>query len=207
MAIFVIKNTRNQIIALLLISIFFVSMFVVTVVGSGHTQSKAVYNVNLVITTVPSENQSVGNQYIFFQSENGTLVSSAVITVPAATEIKITIINYDIGIDAPMVQTATNVSGVVGNSIQVFNSPTVSQRSIATGSGSAEYNSVPASRLSHTFSTNTGINIPILPHSTEIAYTYFQNTGTYSWGCLCECGQLSMDSPGWMVGQINVVLP
>ncbi len=207
MAIFVTKNTRNQMIALFLISVFFASMFVVSAVGSSKAQPRRLYNVDLVIATVPSENQSVGNQYIFFQSENGSLMSSAMITVPAATEIKITIINYDSGVDAPMVQSATNVTGVVGNDIQVFNGVSVPQTSLASSSGSVNYNSVPASKLSHTFSTSTGINIPILPNSTEIAYTYFQNTGTYSWGCLCQCGQFSMDSPGWMVGQINVVLP
>lgn len=201
-----IKDTRNQVIALFLISIFFASMFFMTTVGSGQNQSKVVYNVNLVIATVPSENQSVGSQYIFFQSENGTLTSSAVITVPAATEIKITIINYDGNVDAPMVQTAMNVTGVVGNNIQVFNGVSVSQSSLAAGTGSVKYSAVPAAKLSHTFSTSTGVNIPILPHSTEVAYTYFQNTGTYDWGCLCQCGQFSMDTPGWMVGQINVVI-
>lgn len=201
------NNTRTQIIALFLIAIFFASLFVLSVASSNQSQSRRIYSLNLVISTVPADNKSVGNQYIFFQSENGSLVSSAVITVPAATEIKITIINYDGDIDAPMVQSAINVSGVVGNDIRVFNSVSVPQASLSSGSGSAIYNYVPASRLSHTFSTSTGVNIPILPHSTEIAYTYFQNTGTYSWGCLCQCGQFSMDSPGWMTGQINVVLP
>lgn len=207
MAIFVTRNTRNQLIALFLISVFFASMFVLTTVGSGKAQPKLVYNVDLVITTTHSDNQSLGNQYIFFQSENGSLMSSAVITVPAATEIKITIINYDSGVDAPLVNTATNVTGVVGNRIQVFNSVPALQSSFTSGSASVSYNSVPASELSHTFSTSTGINIPILPNSTEIAYTYFQNTGTYSWGCLCQCGQFSMNTPGWMMGEINVVLP
>lgn len=200
-------NTRIQVIALFLIAVFFASMFAVTAASSNQNQSKLVYSLNLVIATVPATNQSVGNQYLFFQSENGSLVSSAMITVPAATEIKITIINYDSNIDSPMEVTATNVTGVVGNEIQVFRSVAVSQNSLASGTGSVKYSSIPASDLSHTFSTNTGVNIPILPHSTEIAYTYFQNTGTYTWGCLCQCGQFSMDSPGWMTGQINVVLP
>lgn len=201
------KDTKTHAIALILIAIFFVSMFAVASTGSNQQQSKLVYSLNLVISKVSSDNQSVGSQYIFLQSENGTLVSSAVITVPAATEIKITIINYDNGIDAPMVSSATNVSGVVGNEIQVFDSSSISQASLLNGTGSASYNSIPASDLSHTFSTDTGVNIPIIPNSTEVAYTYFQSTGTYSWGCLCQCGQFSMDSPGWMMGQINVVLP
>ncbi len=201
------KNTRNQAIALFLISIFFVSMFMVATVASSGTQPKVVYSVNLVIATAPSGNQTLGSQYVFFQEENGTLVSSALITVPAATEIKITIINYDSGIDAPSVQSATSVSGVVGNRIQVFNNDSIPQASLSLGTDSVQYASIPASELSHTFSTNTGVNIPILPNSTEIAYTYFQNTGVYDWGCLCQCGQFSMNSPGWMTGQIDVVLP
>lgn len=199
------RNTRNQVIALFLISVFFAGMLVMTTVGSSTAEPKVMYNVDLVIATVPSGNQSLGSQYIFFQSENGSLTSSAVITVPAATEIKITIINHDSGRDAPLVQAATIVTGVVGNSIHVFNN-SIPLTSLAAAT-SVSYNSVPASDLSHTFSTSTGVNIPILPNSTEVAYTYFQNTGTYDWGCLCQCGQFSMNSPGWMMGQINVVLP
>lgn len=202
-----LKNMKAQVIALFLISVFIVSIFFMSTSSSGLSQSKAIYNVNLVIASLPSDNQSIGNEFAFYQVENGTLTSSAVITVPAATEIKITIINYDSGIDAPMVQTATNVTGVVGNNIQVLSNVSLSNTYAVASTGSVTYTSVPATALSHTFSTSTGVNIPILPHSTEIAYTYFQNTGTYSWGCLCQCGQFSMDSPGWMMGQINVVVP
>lgn len=200
------KDTKRYAVALALIAIFFAGMISVVSVSANQPQSKLVYSLNLVISEVPSDNQSVGNQYVFFQSENGTLVSSAVITLPAATEIKITIINYDGNVDAPMVGSATTVTGVVGNQIQVFDSSSVTSGALSSGTGSTSYNSVPAVDLSHTFSTDTGLNIPIMPHSTEVAYTYFQNTGTYSWGCLCECGQLTMDSPGWMMGQINVVI-
>lgn len=201
------RNTRSFAVVLFIIAVFFVSVTFISAMAPGQNEVNATHSVTLVVENAHPLNGSGGSQFMFYQLVNGDLVSSSVITVPAATEIEITIINYDNGTSPPLVQSATNVSGVVGNSIHVYNSTSVSQADLASSSGFLDYSAVPAADLSHTFSTDTGINIPILPHSTETAHTYFQTTGTFSWACLCQCGMLSMETPGWMMGQIVVVPP
>lgn len=200
-------KTQPFAIALFIVAVFSLSMVFISAIGASQNDSHHTYDLTLVITTANTTGASSESQYLFYQLENNSLVSSSVITVPAATEIMITIINHDNGTSVPMIPSATGIEGVVGN--QVFISSTVGQAPVNPLSlpGSEVSGSVISANLSHTFSTSTGVNIPIVPHSTEVAYTYFENTGTFSWACMCQCGQFSMDTPGWMMGEIVVVPP
>lgn len=199
-------KTRSVAIALFIIAVFVIGLSLVPFNNANQSNSQSVYSLTLVVTTVHSDNESIACQYVFFVLENNTLTSSSVIKVPFAKKVRITIINYDNDTSPELVTSASNVSGVIGNKVIEFNSISVPQANITSGKGSNSFSMIPSADISHTFTTNTGLNIPIVPHSTEIAYTYFNSVGTYSWACMCQCGQLSMNSPGWMMGQL-VVLP
>lgn len=172
----------------------------------GGNQSQNVYSLTLVVTNVSSNNSTLSNMDVFFVLHDNQLVTSSVIKVPFGTLVRITIINHDNGLDPLLVPSDAAVSGVLNNQMQVYNSLSVSQSAIASGSGSQVYSKVATNDISHTFTVSSGLNIPILPHSTEVAYTYFNTQGTFSWACMCNCGPFSMSTPGWMIGQI-VVLP
>jgi hypothetical protein len=83
--------------------------------------------------------------------------------------------------------------------------------SMAMSPWGANVTSVPVATLAHTFTIpSLGINIPVVGGSTEIAYLYFNQPGTYTWLCLTPCGTGpgglagAMSTPGWMMGSIVV---
>ncbi len=202
---------NNKIIAIAMIVLvtasFITGFYSVLFTGSQNSQNNNAYDLTLVITNVSSPNKTLASQDAFFVLQNGSLTSSAVIRVPFGTLVRITIINHDNGIDSPLVHMASNVTGVRGNSMSVYSGISVSNSDLNTGTGSTSYSDVPAADISHTFTTSTGLNMPIMPHSTEVGYTYFNSAGTYTWGCMCECGPYSMNSPGWMMGAFIVLSP
>ncbi len=188
------------------ILVVFVSSITIFFTENAQQSPSGYYHLNLVIEKQSTGNNSTSGMYSFYVMENGTLESSSVIKVPVKQEVKITIINYDGGISHPFVPSADNVSGVVGGTILATSN--VSQQSLQSNAivKGNHVSEIPASNISHTFTTNTGLNIPIYPHSTEVAYTHFDTAGNYNWGCMCDCGNLSMDTPGSMMGQL-IVLP
>lgn len=193
---------------IVLVCASFVTGFYAQMFGaSSQNKESGAYDLTLVVTNVSSPNSSMNSQDVFFVLENSQLVSSAVIKVPFGTLVRITVINHDAATDTPLVGDASDVTGLIGNELQVFNSISESSNNITSGNGATSYSYFPSSDISHTFTTNFGLNIPIIPHSTEVGYTYFNSSGTFSWACMCECGPFSMSTPGWMMGSLVVLQP
>lgn len=193
-------------------SVFIVALLVIVFASSvtyilaqnSNQPASGYYQLNLVIEKQAPANNSTSGMYSFFVLNNGGLGSSSIIKVPFGKEIKITIINYDPGISTPLSPYADNVSGTVGNTVV---STGVDATGLAQGlQPDLTVSHISGLELSHTFTTDTGLNIPVFPNSTEVAYTYFNTVGNYSWGCMCQCGLEPMELAGSMEGQL-VVLP
>ncbi len=200
------KEKLQSVLIVAFIIVVFASSISYVFAEEGNQQySSGYYQLNLVIEKQTSGNNTSG-MYSFYVLENGMLQPSSVIKVPFGKEIKITIINFDQGTSLPLASSAENVTGVVSGTILASSSISTSNAQALTSKSGQSVSEIPAREISHTFTTDTGLNIPIYPHSTEVAYTYFNTVGNYTWGCMCQCGIYSMDASGSMVGQL-VVLP
>ena len=199
------EKLQSVLIVAFIIVVFASSISYVFVEGSVQQSSSGYYQLNLVIEKTPNGNNT-SDMYSFYVLDNGILQPSNVIKVPFGKEVKITIINFDQGTSLPLASSAENATGVVGGTILTSSSVSISNAQALTAQSGQSVSEIPAPEISHTFTTDTGLNIPIFPHSTEVAYTYFNTVGNYTWGCMCQCGIYSMDSAGSMVGQL-VVLP
>lgn len=200
------EKLQSVLIVAFIIMVFISSISYVFAEGNNQQSSSGYYQLNLVIEEKSSGGSNSSNMYSFYVLNHGVLEPSNILKVPFGKEVKITIVNFDQGISPPLTAEAGNVSGVVGGTMLASSSISVSQ---AQSPGPESWQSVsylPASEISHTFSTSTGLNLPIFPHSTEVAYTYFNAVGNYSWACMCQCGITSMSSAGSMMGEL-VVLP
>lgn len=190
-----------------------ISLLVVVSVSAGlyygvpaaaNSTGQNAFTLTLVLASLESPNSTLSGQYVFFQQENGVLESSAVINAPLGRLVRIVIINHDPGTDSLLTPSANSVTGTLNDQMQLFEGTSVPSADITSGTGSSVCSQLGGSDISHTFTTSTGLNIPIAPNSTEVTYTYFNTPGTISWGCMCECGQFSMSTPGWMMGEIVV---
>lgn len=199
------KNRGFYLVVILLVGVSLIAgSFAGYSMPKKQNLNQGAYDLTLVITNSSSSNTSMNSMYAFFEENGSHLQSSSVIRVPMGALVRITIVNYDHGTSKLMVSNDSSVSGVNGNLIQVYTGVNVTQEQISAGTGSVTYSTVNAKDISHTFTTSTGLNIPVLPFSTSVGYTYFNTAGTISWGCMCFCGELPMDSPGWMMGSIVV---
>jgi hypothetical protein len=149
------------------------------------------------------------SQPMFFVAGPTGLESSANITLPAHRLIELVIISYDTPTPPPA-QYST-VTGTVGGNMYLINGTSASMAT--PQSWGAGVSSVPTNQIAHTFTvTSLGINIPIVGGDTEIAFLYFNQTGTFTWQCYTPCGfpnvnggwSGAMVAPGWMVGEITV---
>ena len=179
---------------------------------SSHASSETT-TLNLVEVMDANYGGSGVAQPRYYEAINGTLHSTANITLPVATEITVSIISYDMG-NVSVDSQYLDATGVVGNEVQVING------SIAMGDNTSQawaknISSFPASKVLHTFTILQGssvlVNIPVMPGYTEVASFYINNTGTYTWQCEAACGSGSsgwggpMSSAGWMEGNIQVI--
>jgi len=130
------------------------------------------------------------------------LTSSADISVPVNTTIKLVVVCYDDGANN-VSSTLATVSGTVNDSMVIFNgtSPTPANYVGAV-------RTVPDNEfVSHTFTiTSLGINVPIPSSSIVVTYLRFNSTGTYTWNCFSPCiGEPFMQTvPGYMEGSFTV---
>lgn len=189
--------------------------------GSTGTTSSGPFHLTLAI--VPGlyfnstyNSQNGDGQPAYFIVNNGTLESSANITVPAHVLIDLTVVDYDSGPGTGTPAIYQNVSGTVGNVVYLFNS-TLVQGGVKAGSSNISINSnttktishMSIADLAHTFtvsspgSTSATLNIPV-GHGVEFAQFYVNVTGTYSWQCHVPCGTAAMETPGWMMGTFYV---
>lgn len=164
---------------------------------------------------------STTTQPAFIVVSNGGLHSTANISLPADTEIVINIFNFDD--QGPLFQNSyANVTGTVGGKIFYLNDSSVN--SSITGSatnptgisvsGGVLAANMSVDAVSHTFTiqegSSTTVNIPIGAQATVQSSFYVNQTGTFNWMCMDECGfgtngmLGAMASQGWMMGTLYV---
>jgi plastocyanin len=179
---------------------------------AGTGSSAGPYMLTLVEIMGNVWNSSVGMQPRFFVLGSNGLESSASISLPAHRLIQVTILSYDTPTPNSTASEA-KVMGTVGGKMYLINGTTASMTdaSMAMSPWGANVTSVPVASLAHTFTVQSlGINIPVVGGSTEMAYLYFDQPGTYTWLCLTPCGAGqgglagAMDTPGWMTGTLVV---
>jgi heme/copper-type cytochrome/quinol oxidase subunit 2 len=187
-----------------------------TTVTSVSTQnnSSAPYDLTLIITTNNMFNSTIGDQPAYYVLGPSGLESAASISLPAHRLIKLVIECYDDGPANLTNSQYANVSGTQNDIVTVVNNDNInSSQGISTIQVSAGQNvsSVPSDNISHTFSIpQLGINIPVMPSSTVSAYLTLNQTGTFSWFCMTQCGfgltgeEGAMATPGWMTGGVIV---
>lgn len=131
------------------------------------------------------------------------------IRFPAHTLIQLTIISYDTPTSGST-SLEGKVSGTVGGTLYLINGTSAMGMDVSQHWGQ-NVTSVPSDMLAHTFTVQQlGVNIPVVGGDTEIAYVYFNQTGTFQWICLTPCGfgptgtEGAMSTAGWMEGQVTV---
>ncbi len=184
---------------------------------SSNSSSSAVSNTTYKLTLVEFMDvawNSTTMQPKFYVLGDHGLESSANISLPAHRLIQLTIFSYDTPTADVSAQYA-NVEGTVGGTMVFYNG------TLATGfanetmgqtmSLGENVTSVPVDSVAHTFSVpQLSINVPVVGGSTEIAYLYFNQGGTYTWVCWTPCGfgpdsaEGAMSTPGWMTGTLTV---
>ena len=183
--------------------------------------STGAYHLDLVIIPGLYFNSSVTSQPAYFVLENGTLHSSANISIPANRLIDLTIFDYDSGPGYGTPPEYTNVSGTIGGVVYVLNKTMINATNSGTGSINILNNSIPVKNISeaniaHTFTvpnlfgTGKDLNVPVGTQMVEFAQFYANVTGNYSWMCNVPCGsgagnlEGAMATPGWMMGTFTV---
>lgn len=182
------------------------------------------YQLTLVVTTNNFFN-ATSDQPAFYVLVNGSLQSSATIHLPANRLINLTIINYDDGGAAPLGNPVNdsfyNVTGTVGNVINVVNNTNVNSTGTSSGInvvGGAQVSNITVGNVAHTFTILNGtaamVNIPLPPSSVIHAQLYLTQSGTYTWQCEAPCGTdvagelpgwgQAMITAGWMTGSVVV---
>ncbi|MHB1709751.1 MAG: hypothetical protein ACYCT2_09800 [Thermoplasmataceae archaeon] len=183
--------------------------------------STGAYNLNLVVIPGLYFNHTITSQPAYFVLVNGTLQSSANITIPSHRLIDLTIFDYDSGPGYGTPTVYTNVSGTIGGVVYILNQTMINATNSGTGSINIVSNSIPVKNISeadiaHTFTvsnlfgTGNDLNVPVGTQMVEFAQFYANVTGNYSWTCNVPCGSGpgslggAMVTPGWMMGTFIV---
>lgn len=184
--------------------------------GSVTTTSAApgTVAITLVTSTGNTYNSTVGDQPAYYVLTPDGLKSSANISLPSNTLIKLTIVNYDDGNASLIDPQFANVQGTVNGTITYVNNANVNSTQGASGMvlrGGQTVTSVPADQIAHTFTIpSLNINIPVPVSSTVVAYIRIHSAGSFHWFCETACGAGpagllgAMDTPGWMTGNLEV---
>lgn len=189
-------------------------------INSITATSKPV-NLTLVITDNNLYNSTIGDQPAYFVLTDKGLQSSANISVPAHTEIDLTIVNYDDG-NASIAPQYAKVAGTVNNSMLLISDLEANAHEEPGGinlnfNDTQTVSSIPDYYVSHTFTVINPnnknpitLNIPIEPLSTIHTDVIFNQTGTFHWQCFLPCGSGpdhwggAMITNGWMRGSIKI---
>lgn len=171
-----------------------------------------VYHLDLVEIMDVSYNSTAGSQPKYYVVENGSLESSANISLPSHVRIQVTIVSYDMA-NASVDPQYLKVIGTVGGVVTVINGSIASMANTSM-KWSQNMSLFNASQVLHTFTiftpSSTLLNIPVIAGDTETASFYLNSTGTLSWQCEAACGSgpdgwgASMDTSGWMEGTVSV---
>lgn len=190
-----------------------------TTTSSTETNSTATatgaagpYELTLVITTNNIYNSSVGDQPAYYVLGPSGLESAANISLPAHRLIRLTIVNYDDGPADLTNAQYTAVTGTQNGTVTEISDDNVNSTQGPSGiqiNGGVTVSSLPADGIAHTFTIpSLGINIPIAPSSTVVAYFTIDQTGTFNWFCGTACGsgdnglEGAMATAGWMYGHV-----
>ncbi len=183
-----------------------------TTSSSGASNSSSPFVLTLVVTTGNAFNSTIGEQPAFYVLGPSGLESAAGISLPAHRLIKLVIVNYDDGAANLTGPQYAAVTGTQNSSIKMISNDNVNSSQGAAGiqvSGGESLSSLPTNDTAHTFTIpQLGINIPIAPSSTTVAYFTINQTGTFTWFCQTECGYGdkgllgAMSTPGWMTGNL-----
>ena len=181
-------------------------------VASAGSQVQGPYHLNLVEVMDANYGNGMGAQPRYYEVVNGSLQSTANITLPSDTEIVVTITAYDMG-NASVGKQFLKPVGVVGDQVQVING-SVAMGDNVSQQWATNLSAFPASLVLHTFTilqgSTTVVNIPVMPGFTEITSFYLNSTGSYAWQCEAACGTGStgwggpMSAAGWMMGTVFV---
>ncbi|MHB2035620.1 MAG: hypothetical protein ACYCPW_02630 [Nitrososphaerales archaeon] len=168
--------------------------------NSSTSQAGVGYTLTLLIANNQYFNSTLGAMPRYYVlGSNGSLESSANISVPDNTLVKLVIVNYDDGGNNVSSALAT-VTGTVGSSELFFN---------GTSNSAADVQNVSSNGVvAHTFSIGSlGLNVPVPFSSTVVTYVNFGEPGTYVWNCFTPCmpWQVMSTAKGWMTGTFNVV--
>ncbi len=127
------------------------------------------------------------------------------VSVPAGQEVQVTITNYDPLTSHLYLGWQNQVVGALGGTMTV-------QKGLS--GGKTTVSGVDALDIGHTFSIlnpvyNLSVPIPpaVSPSSPTIVtfLADFPTSGTYQWGCMCDCNDSSMGTPEAMYGTLTVV--
>jgi hypothetical protein len=170
-----------------------------------------------VSAAAPPHRAATGHLYLTVATPDmlGTDVGPAflpsAITVPAATEVTVTVANFDGATPltgaAEKYAKATGIEGSVSCRALDPANPNAAATSAAQTSTSLD-----PSLVSHTFTVaDLGLNVPICAMS-ETTFTFFSGApGTFTWRCMDPCGpgasgwDGAMAANGYMSGHITVV--
>ena len=185
-----------------------------TVTQTSTVQNEtAPFTLTLVISTDNTFNSSIGVQPAYYVVGPSGLVSSAKISLPAHRPIRLVIFNYDNGSATLVSPGYSEVNGTSGGTITYVNDTSLNSTQTAAGisiRGARTVSSVPSDDIAHTFTIPAlGINIPVPVSSTVVATFTIDETGTFQWFCMTECGSGAtgiggaMLTPGWMTGAVT----
>lgn len=172
------------------------------------------------LPTTTKETGSNAPAYLYFTVTTSAATDydtyyPANVTVPVNQPIIVTITSYDPGVNN-VSSPYTQVQGTIGGSA-TYN--------LGTGAAPRSQTMLPNGEISHTFTivypgaasqlqVQSGtpiLNVPvpvspngIIPASVEFTME-FSSTGHYVWTCLAPCDPYSMNTPGFMIGAIEVV--
>lgn len=202
----------NPKIAIAVVVIAFVliisSLFIGFEIGATNQNTSEPFHLDLIETMNNKESGVTDAMASFYMVTPQGLVHPASITVPSHRWIEMTITTYDMG-NLTVLPQYLQVNGTKNNEITIINGTTAMMDNLNTWEQNVT--SVPASQILHTFTvTKLNLNIPVVAGTTEIAYIYLTQTGTFHWQCEAPCGSGSsgwagpMDSLGWMSGNLVV---
>jgi plastocyanin len=180
--------------------------------SSSASSSSTPFVLTLVVTTGNIYNSTVGEQPAYYVLGPHGIESAASISLPAHRLIELVIVDYDDGAANLTGSQYATVSGTQNNSVTEVSNENVNSSQSAAGiqvSGGETVSSLPADGIAHTFTIpQLGINIPLAPSSTVVAYFTLNQTGTFTWFCMTICGSGpnglggAMATAGWMSGNV-----
>jgi len=187
---------------------------IAAVTSTATQNSTSPYDLTLVITDSNLFNSTIGDQPAYYVLGQSGLESAASISLPSHRLIKLVIICYDDGSANLTKSQYSNVSGTQNNIVTMVNDDIINSSQGASGmqvSAGQNFSSVAPDNISHTFTIpQLGINIPVTPSSIVSAYFTLNQTGTFTWFCMTQCGfgltgeEGAMATPGWMTGGVVV---